>query len=67
MELYQRIEQLIDKKLPVYPTVEEEVMGLMERVSEAQRYARMVSWADWLSAAGIYRQICNRGWVSEYV
>ena len=43
VELYQRIEQLIDKKLPLYPTVEEEVMGLMERVSEAQRYARMVS------------------------
>ena len=42
MELYQRIEQLIDKKLTLYPTVEEEVLGLMERVSEAQRYARMV-------------------------
>eukprot|EP00731_Ephydatia_muelleri_P028566 Em0020g210a len=41
VELYQRIEQLIDKKLTLYPTVEEEVLGLMERVSEAQRYARM--------------------------
>ena len=42
MELYQRIEQLIGKKLPLYPTVEEEVMLLMERVTEAQRYAKMV-------------------------
>ena len=31
------------KKLPLYPTVEEEVLALMERVSEAQRYAHMVS------------------------
>ena len=42
VELYQRIEQLIEKKLPLYPTVEEEVMLLMERVTEAQRYAKMV-------------------------
>lgn len=43
MELYQRIEQLISKRLPLYHTVEEEVMSLMERVTEAQRHARMVS------------------------
>ena len=42
VELYQRIEQLLGKKLPLYPTVEEEVMLLMERVTEAQRYAKMV-------------------------
>lgn len=42
MELYQRIEQLIGKKLPLYTTVEEEVLLLMERVTEAQRYAKMV-------------------------
>ena len=42
VELYQRIEQLIGKKLPLYPTVEEEVMLLNERVTEAQRFARMV-------------------------
>lgn len=42
VELYQRIEQLIGKKLPLYPTVEEEVLLLMERVTEAQRYAKMV-------------------------
>lgn len=41
VELYQRIEHLIGKKLPLYPTTEEEVMVLMERVSEAQRYAKM--------------------------
>lgn len=45
VELYQRIEQLIGKQLPLYPTVEEEVMALMERVTEAQRIARMVSEA----------------------
>ena len=42
VELYQRIEQLIGKQLPLHPTVEEEVMALMERVTEAQRIARMV-------------------------
>ena len=43
VELYQRIENLIDKKLPLYKTEEDEVMLLMERVNEAQRYAKMVS------------------------
>jgi len=41
VELYQRIEFLIDKKLPIHPMVEDEVMLLVERVSEAQRYAKM--------------------------
>lgn len=41
VELYQRIEHLIGKKLPVYKTEEQEVMLLMERVSEAQRHAKM--------------------------
>ncbi|XP_046580670.1 probable ATP-dependent RNA helicase DDX47 isoform X1 [Haliotis rubra] len=41
VELYQRIEHLINKKLPLYKTEEEEVMMLMERVSEAQRHAKM--------------------------
>ena len=45
VELYQRIEQLIGKQLPLHPTVEEEVMALMERVTEAQRIARMVGVA----------------------
>ena len=43
VELYQRIEQLIGKKLPSHPMVEEEVMLLVERVTEAQRHAKMVS------------------------
>ena len=42
MELYQRIEHLIGKQLPLHQTVEEEVMALMERVTDAQRITRMV-------------------------
>lgn len=42
VELFQRIEHLIGKKLPVFPTQDEEVMMLTERVNEAQRFARMV-------------------------
>ncbi|XP_064140622.1 probable ATP-dependent RNA helicase DDX47 isoform X2 [Loxodonta africana] len=41
VELFQRIEHLIGKKLPVFPTQDEEVMMLTERVAEAQRFARM--------------------------
>merc|ERR1719378_1981147 len=41
VELYQRIEQLIEKKMPLYPTEEKEVMVLLERVVEAQRLAKM--------------------------
>jgi len=41
VELYQRIEHLIEKKLPLYKTVEDEVMALTERVSEAQRFAKI--------------------------
>ncbi|RWS25242.1 putative ATP-dependent RNA helicase DDX47-like protein [Leptotrombidium deliense] len=40
VELYQRIEHLIGKKLPLFTTVEQEVMLLNERVSEAQRFAK---------------------------
>lgn len=43
VELYQRIEQLIEKTLPLYKTEEDEVMILQERVAEAQRIAKMVS------------------------
>ncbi|XP_073983148.1 probable ATP-dependent RNA helicase DDX47 isoform X1 [Rhodnius prolixus] len=39
IELYQRIEQLIDKKLPLYETHDEEVLSLEERVAEAKRTA----------------------------
>ncbi|XP_069694980.1 ATP-dependent RNA helicase DDX47 [Periplaneta americana] len=41
VELYQRIENLIGKQLPLYKTEEDEVMVLQERVSEAQRVAKM--------------------------
>jgi ATP-dependent RNA helicase DDX47/RRP3 len=42
VELYQRIEQLIGKQLPLYKTEEDEVMVLQERVAESQRIAKMV-------------------------
>ena len=40
VELYQRIEHLLGKKLPLYPSVEEEVLLLGERVGEALRLAK---------------------------
>jgi len=40
VELYQRIEALIEKKLPEYKTDEEAVMLLNERVTEAVRIAK---------------------------
>lgn len=47
VELYQRIEHLIGKQLPLYKTEEDEVMVLQERVAEAQRVAKMVSDISW--------------------
>ncbi|BFZ17862.1 hypothetical protein BsWGS_20901 [Bradybaena similaris] len=41
IELYKRIEELIKKQLPLYQTEEEEVMQLVERVSEAQRLTKI--------------------------
>ncbi|XP_045772655.1 probable ATP-dependent RNA helicase DDX47 [Maniola jurtina] len=41
VELYQRIEQLIGKQLPLYKTEENEVMVLQERVAEAQRLTKI--------------------------
>lgn len=42
IELYQRIEQVLDKKLPEYPLSDKTlVMKLHERVLEAQRFAAM--------------------------
>ena len=40
VELYQRIEHLIGKKLPLYQTLDQEVMMLNERVLQAQRFAK---------------------------
>jgi len=41
VELYQRIEHLLKKQLPLYPCEQDEVMALQERVSEAQRTAKL--------------------------
>lgn len=41
VEMYQKIEHLIGLKLPLYETVEQEVMILLERVVEAERIARI--------------------------
>lgn len=61
MELFQRIETLIGKKLPAFPTQEDEVMMLVERVSEAQRFARLVSHVYCVIAivVPVLPQACN--------
>lgn len=41
VELYQRIEHLLGKQLPLYKCEEDEVMALQERVAEAQRTAKL--------------------------
>ena len=41
--MYQRIEHLIEKKLPLFETEKAEVVLLMDRVEEAKRLAKMVS------------------------
>jgi len=41
VELFQRIEHLIGKQLPIYKTQDEEVMQLQERVAEAQRLSKI--------------------------
>ncbi len=41
VEQYQKIEEYIGKKLDLYKTEEDQVLVLMERVAEAQRYAAM--------------------------
>eukprot|EP00245_Coleochaete_scutata_P003724 TRINITY_DN1557_c0_g1_i2.p1 TRINITY_DN1557_c0_g1~~TRINITY_DN1557_c0_g1_i2.p1 ORF type:complete len:133 (-),score=29.09 TRINITY_DN1557_c0_g1_i2:35-433(-) len=41
VELFQRIEQLIGRKMELFPTKEEEVLLLLERVGDAQRIATM--------------------------
>ena len=58
IELYLRIEHLIVKKLTEYPTEQEEVMMLQERVAEAQRFAKLVSSLHvqrWIVAAQFLR------------
>uniref|UniRef100_A0A7S0H9E7 RNA helicase n=1 Tax=Amorphochlora amoebiformis TaxID=1561963 RepID=A0A7S0H9E7_9EUKA len=51
VELFQRIEDLIGQKLTKYPTDQEAVMILLERVTEAQRIAAM-ELRDSLSGGG---------------
>uniref|UniRef100_A0A8C8K9E4 RNA helicase n=1 Tax=Oncorhynchus tshawytscha TaxID=74940 RepID=A0A8C8K9E4_ONCTS len=63
VELFQRIETLIGKKLPAFPTQEEEVMMLVERVSEAQRFARIVSLNQCLFSSVVIH--CNGSKVSH--
>lgn len=41
VELYQKIEELIGKKLPEFPHQQDEVLLMLEQVSEAQRLATM--------------------------
>ncbi|KAL8130266.1 hypothetical protein V2J09_019421 [Rumex salicifolius] len=41
IEWYMQIENLIGKKLPQYPAVEEEALSLLERVAEAKRLTQM--------------------------
>ena len=43
VELFQKIEQLIKKRMELFPADEETVLILLERVSEAQRHAAIVS------------------------
>ena len=43
VELFLRIEQLLGHKIPVYEPNKDSVMVMMERVTEAQRIAKLVS------------------------
>ena len=42
VEPFQKIERLIGKKMDLFPTEEDTVLVLLERVSQGQRYAMMV-------------------------
>ena len=41
VEIYQRIEHMLGQKLEAFQAPQDEVLLLMERVGEAQRYAAM--------------------------
>lgn len=58
IEIYQRLESLLGKTLPLYPTEKDEVMALMERVSEAQRLAKTVRSLAVVSAMHGFRGMC---------
>jgi len=46
VELFLRIEQLLGHKIPVYEPNKDSVMVMMERVTEAQRIAKLVRCLD---------------------
>jgi len=46
VELFLRIEQLLGHKIPVYEPNKDSVMVMMERVTEAQRIAKLVRTPD---------------------
>ncbi|KAK9764173.1 ribosomal RNA processing protein, variant 2 [Basidiobolus ranarum] len=54
VELLQRIEAVIDKKLDEFPVDKDTVLLLQERVSEAQRIATMVSSSNQTLASAIF-------------
>ncbi|KAJ3601423.1 hypothetical protein NHX12_032391 [Muraenolepis orangiensis] len=66
-----RIETLIGKKLPAFPTQEEEVMMLVERVSEAQRFARLRNGPEdperylFVDRAVVYNPASQADWTAK--
>ncbi|KAI8557317.1 hypothetical protein RHMOL_Rhmol04G0001200 [Rhododendron molle] len=52
-EWYLQIENLIGKKLPLFPAQEEEVLLLLERVSEARRISIMWHLFSWKSTSDL--------------
>ncbi|XP_063674118.1 probable ATP-dependent RNA helicase DDX47 [Bolinopsis microptera] len=60
VELFQRIEHLIGKKLPKFPTVDEEVMVLQDRVTEAKHLA-MIEMKELHAKNGKFRNNQNEG------
>lgn len=59
LEIYQRIEQAIGKKLPAFEVDSESVLLLQERVEEAQRLASLVRLA--ISHGCVYGRMVYRG------
>ena len=62
MELYQKIEALIGLKMEQYPSEQEAVLVLLERVGEAQRIATMQvgGWWWWGGLAGSWMWWASR-------
>lgn len=62
VELLQRIENVLDKKMTEFPIDKDSVVLLSERVAEAQRLATLVSWAvlSLLTPVGTERIPCRQ-------